>query len=209
MRPRAVAWDIDGTLADSEPLHLRALLVTCLSFGADLSDMPEQEFLGIHLGDVWRLVCQRLPAELEQTVWLEAVNHYYVAHQNEVVEMPGAAETVRRLGALGIRQACVSNSERVIVDANLDALGIADAFDFTISVDDVTQGKPFPEPYLRAAEKFSVPPHEILAVEDSVAGIVAAKAAGLRVVGYQVAGAPHIETDQIVHDLPSLLERFA
>ncbi|MBT3360911.1 MAG: HAD family phosphatase [Rhodospirillales bacterium] len=209
MKPCAVAWDIDGTLVDSEPLHLRALLATCLSFGADLSDLPADEFLGIHMADVWLRVRTRLPAGLEETVWLDAINRFYVERQGELVEMPGAVKTVRALADMRIRQACVSNSERVIVNANLNALGIAEAIEFSISFDDVTKGKPSAEPYLLAAKQFGAPPHEILAVEDSEAGLASATAAGLYAVGFQCVGAPRIEADHIVCDLSGILDFFA
>jgi len=53
-----VAWDIDGTLADSEPLHLRCLLKVCGDFGLDLSGDPDKRFLGTHMHDVWRALAR-------------------------------------------------------------------------------------------------------------------------------------------------------
>ena len=82
---------------------------------------------------------------------------------------PGALEAVRALAALGVAQACVSNSGRAIVDANLDALGIRPTMAFSISLDDVSAGKPDPEPYREAARRFALP-GGVAAVEDSGAG---------------------------------------
>ncbi|WP_216073394.1 hypothetical protein, partial [Acinetobacter baumannii] len=61
---RAVAWDIDGTLVDSEPRHHRALLAASLRWGADFSDLPDQAFRGVHMGDVWDVLRHRLPGDL-------------------------------------------------------------------------------------------------------------------------------------------------
>jgi beta-phosphoglucomutase-like phosphatase (HAD superfamily) len=62
---RAIAWDIDGTLIDSEPLHHQSLLAGCRNWGIDLGDLPDQAFRGIHMGDVWTMLRPRLPAGLD------------------------------------------------------------------------------------------------------------------------------------------------
>ena len=122
MTIRAIAWDVDGTLVDSEPLHHRALLAGTARFGVDLSDLPGEAFRGVHMGDVWKILRPRLPGSLSEAEWLDAINEHYVSHRNELVAIPQAAEMVRAFAAQGLAQVCVSNSARVIVDANLDAL---------------------------------------------------------------------------------------
>ena len=126
----AVAWDIDGTLVDSEPLHHRALVAASLDHGVDLTDLPDQAFRGIHMGDVWTALRPRLPQTLDQGRWLSDIEAYYAKHRAELVAVPGAAETIRRLSMMGIRQVCVSNSGRMIVDANLDSLASSTASSF-------------------------------------------------------------------------------
>ena len=179
MMLKAVAWDIDGTLVDSEPLHHRALLAGSASFDVDLSDLPEEEFLGVHMADVWRILRPRMPEGLAEQAWLDTIIRHYVAHRHEARPMPGAVEAVRALSAAGIPQACVSNSSRPIVDANLDALGIAGLMAFSLSFDDVPRGKPDPSPYAEACRRLGLAPREVLAVEDSATGIASARAAGL------------------------------
>jgi HAD superfamily hydrolase (TIGR01509 family) len=180
----AVAWDIDGTLVDSEPLHHRALVAGCLTYGVDLTDLPDQAFRGVHMGDVWLAIRQRLPESLSEKTWLAAIENHYAEHRAQLSPMPGAVETVRSLRELGIRQACVSNSGRGIVDANLDALGIVDCMEFSISLDDVEVGKPDPAPYAEACRRLGIAAHQVLAIEDSLTGARSARAAGLVVVGY-------------------------
>ncbi|MCW6506932.1 HAD family hydrolase [Lichenifustis flavocetrariae] len=178
---RAVAWDVDGTLVDSEPLHLRALLAASRGFGVDLSDLRDDEFRGVHMPDVWRALRSRMPADLQETVWLDAIAAHYIGDRATLRPLPGAVETIAALAARGIPQACVSNSHRAVVNANLDALGITRFMAFTIALDDVSAGKPDPEPYAAAARLFGLAPYEVLAVEDSVAGMTSAVAAGLPV----------------------------
>ena len=180
MRIRAIAWDVDGTLVDSEPLHHRALLAGSAQHGVDLSDLPDEAFRGVHMGDVWTILRPRLPERLDEAEWLAAINRHYVAHRHELVAVPQAVETIRAFARIGMPQVCVSNSARMIVEANLDALGVASVMAFSISLDDVEKGKPDPWPYSEACRRLGLPTDSVLAVEDSRTGITSAVAAGLR-----------------------------
>ncbi|MFO1088395.1 MAG: HAD family phosphatase [Hyphomicrobiales bacterium] len=189
----AVAWDIDGTLVDSEPLHHRALVAVSAGYGVDLSDLPDQAFVGIHIGDVWTILRPRMPVSLDESEWVHAINRYYVEHRHELVITPGAVETVQALHRRGVKQACVSNSNRMIVDANLDAIGIARCLSFSLSLDDVVAGKPDPYPYAEACRRLAVAPAGVIAVEDSATGLASARAAGLRLAGF----GPHVADDAV------------
>jgi HAD superfamily hydrolase (TIGR01509 family) len=181
---RAVAWDLDGTLIDSEGLHQRSLIEASAGFGVDLSDLPDEAFRGVHVRDVWTALEPRFPRGTDRKTWAAAIEGIYVARAPSLAPMPGAIETVAALAAIGVAQACVSNSGRAIVDANLDALGIREAMAFSLSLDDVSAGKPDPAPFREAARRFELQPQSIVAVEDSGAGARSARAAGLYVVGY-------------------------
>ncbi len=186
--PKAVAWDIDGTLIDSEPLHLAALVTVSARYGLDLSHEPEDRFRGRHMGDVWRALRAFYPGGLSEQRWADEIIDTYIERAPSLRPMPGALETMRELHARGIRQACVSNSERRVVDANLKALGVVDLIEFSISRDDVTAGKPDPAPYLEACRCLGLAPHDVLAVEDSDPGAQSAQAAGLKVLRIDAGG---------------------
>ena len=209
----AVAWDIDGTLVDSEPLHHRALVAAPLKFGTDLRGLPDMAFRGIHMGDVWLQLRDRLPAGLDEQQWLGAINRHYVDGRHRLTPMPQAVETIRALNARGIPQICVSNSCRLVVDANLDALGIAACIQFSISLDDVTEGKPSALPYRQAATRLGLVPEDVIAVEDSSTGIQSASSAGLYAVLLQTANNCQPEAapraaDRVIDDLAMLLSLF-
>ncbi|WP_428032395.1 HAD family hydrolase [Ancylobacter sp.] len=206
---KAVAWDIDGTLIDSEPLHHRALIAASRTFGADLSDLPDQAFRGIHMGDVWKRVLPRMPAGTAEAEWASRINAHYVDNRDSLIALPGAVATITALAARGVVQACVSNSSRSVVDANIAALGIADVLAFSISLDDVVKGKPDPEPYRRACERLCLPPEQVVAVEDSHSGALSARAAGLYVVGYTPSGGGFDQVDLEIDRLESLLALFS
>ena len=205
---RAVAWDLDGTLIDSEWLHQRALIEVSAAFGADLSNLPEEAFRGVHAFDVWEALRLRFPKGVERSAWLAAIERFYATRASELKPSPGAIEAVRELAARGVVQACVSNSGRAIVDANLDALGVRKHMAFSFSLDDVAAGKPDPEPYREAARRFGLLPSEVVAVEDSATGAHSARKAGLYVVAYTPAPAVLIECDKSVARLTEILSLF-
>ncbi|WP_027133775.1 HAD family hydrolase [Geminicoccus roseus] len=186
----AVVWDVDGTLIDSEPLHERVFYATCRRHGVDLSDLDAGVFVGVHQYDVWEAVAHRFPPHVDRDAWLADLDAEYLADQGSLAAMPDALAVVQALDAAGIRQACASNSGAAVVAANLATLGILPYLAATVTLDDVANGKPAPDPYARACMLLGVSPERAVAVEDSITGLMAARAAGLRTIGF--AANPHI-----------------
>jgi HAD superfamily hydrolase (TIGR01509 family) len=201
----AVAWDIDGTLIDSEPRHHRALVEASRYWQVDLADLSDQAFRGIHMRDVWSSLSSRFPLRLTFEEWLAAINDAYITDREGLAAVTGAVETINALASAGIPQICVSNSNRAIVDANIEALGIAPLIVGSISIDDVTAGKPGPEPYLRACELLGCLPQTVIAIEDSITGVRSARQAGLFTVAFSTDETPFAEADVVIRDLRSLL----
>ncbi|HEX9447475.1 MAG TPA: HAD family phosphatase [Dongiaceae bacterium] len=206
MKPAAIAWDIDGTLVDSEPLHHRALLAASLGWGCDLSDLPDQAFRGVHMHDVWDILRPRLPQHLDKASWLQAIDAHYTANTQHLRPIADAVAAVKQLSTLGIPQVCVSNSGRSVVDANLAELGIVDDIAFSISLDDVCQGKPHPEPYLSACARLGIESSSVVAIEDSRSGAISARQAGLFVVGYASTGGGFNDVDCVIADFSQFLD---
>ena len=205
---RAIAWDIDGTLIDSEPLHQRALVAASTALGVDLSDIEPETFRGVHAIDIWKAIKPRFPPGSLFKTWIAAIEDYYVAHVGALEPNPGALEAMRELATRGVVQACVSNSGRAIVNANIEALGIGRIIAFSLSLDDVSSGKPDPEPYREAARRFALQAAEVVGVEDSRAGARSARAAGLYVVGYSPSGEPFVGSDRSIVKLMEVLALF-
>jgi HAD superfamily hydrolase (TIGR01509 family) len=203
---RAIAWDIDGTLIDSEPLHHEALVNASLQFGVDLRDLPDEAYQGVHTRDVWTALRDRFPQDLDREIWMTAIEVYYDANRQKLRPIDGAVEVVQQVAELGILQACVSNSRRVTVDANIAALGIAENILFSISLDDVDHGKPAPHPYRLAIRKIDMQSDEVIAVEDSETGARSARAAGLKVAGYRVGKAAREMIDWNIESLAEVLD---
>ena len=214
-----VAWDVDGTLIDSEPLHLRSLQRLCAVQGVDLSDFGPSPFAGVAMAGVWQQIGPRFTRWWDQADgaqrFYDAVQQAYLEEVGGLRERPGAVALVRRLQASGVPQCAVSNSARATVHANLNQLGVADCMRAIITLSDVEQPKPAPEPYLRGCAAMGLVPSTVIAVEDSRTGLASARAAGLTAVllafepGWQdwAAGADHVLSS--LAEFPALFERLS
>lgn len=183
MSVRAVAWDIDGTLVDSEPLHLYALQETCRRYGVSIDDLPDDEFIGVNLFGVWDVLKERHPESVSMQEWIHELNRFYDSNAKMLKPIPGAREVVGKLSESGFIQVAVSNSHRRVVDANLEAVGLTKQMQFSLSLDDVPIGKPDPTPYRMVLDALKLTPNQVIAVEDSPSGVSSAAAAGLTVFG--------------------------
>ena len=202
---KAVAWDIDGTLVDSEPLHLKSLMLVCKKYNIDISDLPDEYFIGVNLYGVWEELRKRFPASLKFDEWTHQINSFYFANSSTLTITPYALEVINELHILGVIQAAVSNSNRSVVDINLDALGVSKILNFSLSLDDVKKGKPDPTPYQVATTKLGLEPYEILAVEDSNSGIISAQKAGLMVAAVNVRGYSDTTADFSITSLKEIV----
>jgi HAD superfamily hydrolase (TIGR01509 family) len=180
---RAVLFDCDGVLADSEgPVNaIVAAELTALGWPMD-GHTAQREFLGLALPDMLPRIAARvgpLPPDWAPTLSARI--------QRELAErlqpMPGAVEAVTRIAARGLPMAVCSNSARAELRMKLGVLGLAGFFgERVFSFEDVARPKPAPDLYLAAAEACGVPPAECLVVEDSAPGVAAGLSAGCRVV---------------------------
>ena len=204
-RWQAVAWDVDGTLVDSEPLHHRALVAVCAEVGLDLSNDPPERFVGLHMHDVWLALREGLAPRIAEVDWLDRITEHYCAHAAELTPMAGAVETVTALARDGVPQIAVSNSGRRVVDATLSALDIGPHVALSVSLDDVAAGKPDPEPYLQGAARLGLLPARVLAVEDSATGMASARSAGLGVAAFAPRGCGLSEADVVLSTLTAVL----
>jgi beta-phosphoglucomutase-like phosphatase (HAD superfamily) len=189
MTIRAVAWDVDGTLIDSEPIHLRALLDVCAAADVDLSDLSDEHFIGVALPDVWTALAPRFGASLTWHQWSDAIETAYLTEISRTSVPREAFAAVSRIAGFGLENVAVSNSSRRIVDANVAALGLGQLLAFCVTLDDVERPKPDPEPYRLAAERLGLTPGQMIAVEDSPAGCASAAAAGCPVIRIGVGAA--------------------
>lgn len=182
MTPRAVLWDMDGTLTDSEPLHEAALIAALRSAGVAAPSDLHERVLGVSAWPVYEMLRDEHGLALPFDEWIVRKYDHYLPLVEGLKPRPGAIEIFNELRARGVAQAVVSNSDRLVVDANLRAVGLSFPGMRTVSRNDVREGKPHPEPFLRAAWLLGVDPAQAVAVDDSSTGAQAAIAAGMKTV---------------------------
>lgn len=182
MTPKAVFWDMDGTLTDSEPLHEAALVAALHSVGIAAPADLHERVLGIAAWPVYEMLRDEFGLDLPFDDWIVRKYDHYLPMAPTLKPREGAIEIFNELQGLGVPQAVVSNSDRLIVDANLRAVGLTYPGLRTISRNDVRQGKPYAEPFLRAAWLAGVDPADAVAIDDSWTGATAGLAAGMKTI---------------------------
>jgi HAD superfamily hydrolase (TIGR01509 family) len=181
--PRAVLFDMDSTLVDTEELWWQAVDHVAATVGYELTDADLPDVLGRPVAHTAGVLLRRASTTAVSADALAADLHRQFALRvtARVVVRPGAAELLDRLPSYGVAVGLVSASPRSIVTIVLRTLG-TDRFTVTVSADDTEHTKPAPDPYLLAARLVGVPPAECVAVEDSPAGVRSAEAAGCPVL---------------------------
>ncbi len=190
MLPHAVFWDMDGTLIDSEPLHDEALVVALGKLGLKPPANLHERVLGQTAQDVYDMLREEVGLDLAFDRWIALKYEHYLNEAPKLKPRPGAVEIWNELKARGIAQAVVSNSDRLIVEANIHALGLREAGLRSVTRNDVRMGKPHAEPYLRAAWLFGIDPANCAVMEDSLPGSESGLAAGMRTVYWPEAPGP-------------------
>lgn len=176
---RAVVFDMDGLLVDSEPIWVRAEIEIFGEVGVVLREEDCAKTKGLRVDDVIAYWHARRPWTGSPPAEVEA---RLVARVAELVRaegraLPGVASAIGVAREDGRRLALASSSPSVIIGATLERLGLTDAFEIVQSAETEPVGKPHPGIFLRTAERLGVSPVECVVLEDSLTGIIAAKAA--------------------------------
>jgi HAD superfamily hydrolase (TIGR01509 family) len=191
MEIRAVLFDLDGTLVDSERESAEGM---ARALERDHGLVISQAARDYVVGHSWNEIEDFLRGELgDRLTWsLEELIRRSAAHRAEVIAekglpiLPGAKDAIRRFGGRWPK-AIVTGSSREEAMQALRALDAVADFPLVVAAEDYEHGKPSPEGYLRAARELGVPPGECLVLEDSAAGIAAGRAAGAIVVAIRAA----------------------
>jgi len=184
---KAIVFDFDGVLADSEPLHLRAYQAVLSPLGITLTrEDYYAHYLGYDDEGVFKALAAAHAVAMDaprlQALIAEKTRVFDAIIESGDILYPGAVACVERMAAaypLGI----ASGALRHEIEAVLHGAGLERHFRFIVASGDTPEGKPAPDPYRLAAELHRVPPSECAAIEDSRWGIESAKSAGLSCVG--------------------------
>lgn len=208
--PKAVVFDLDGTLIDSEALVREAYRITSAAFGVSLTDAQFLALVGLNRDDNDKTLLTYWGADFPLTDFHEA-NRKHLLEQTAPLKQ-GVQEILDLLDAKHIPYALATSSGPLWVNRHFDAYGLHPRFRAIVTREDVENGKPHPEPYIKAAGLMGVATQDVLALEDSHAGVTSAHAAGCMVVMIPdllaANGDMHAKTHRIVetlHDIEALI----
>lgn len=188
-----ILWDLDGTLIDSERIHTEATLNVCDVLAPKSKSKIQQLDIpdGVENLHVYNLLFKDVQDgkgdsikqndSVDYHVWNQAVVEYAADHLHYAYKVSQSTNLFEKFYHLGLMQFIVSNSDSRIVERSIEVLGLKLYCHGYVSRDMVKLGKPDPELYLLALNKYNLNPKNCLVFEDSSAGVSAAKMAGLSV----------------------------
>lgn len=183
---KAVLFDMDGVLIDSEPYHPDIEIETMKYFGITLEKKDITRYRGTTFAYEFADLIERYDLKVSLPEILQKHAQLAQRYYGEFfVAMNYAFEVLQSLKEKKYRLALVTGSPSELAKSALKRLALLDFFDVKIFAEDVKKGKPDPQPYLLAAKRLGVTSEEAAVVEDAINGFKSAKAAGMFVIGYQ------------------------
>ena len=204
MSTRAVLWDLDGTLVDSEDFHWISWRETLAPEGISVTYEQFLASFGRKNDPIMRewLGAGYSPERGVRLADAKEADYRRRVEAHGLTPLPGARAWLSALHAAGWKQAIVTSAPRANADVMLRALDVGSLFDAVVVAEDVKAGKPDPEVFLTGAARLSVPPSRCIVVEDAAAGIEGARRAGMKCVG--VNGRVALNADVVASSLAEL-----
>jgi beta-phosphoglucomutase-like phosphatase (HAD superfamily) len=188
----SVLFDMDGTLIDSEPTHYQAMVYAITHLGGLIPENFMEQATGMSIEDCYKVLNTHAAVDFSLAQLEQVKSVSYLKLVSTLTTRAGANSALDLLSNRCVKMAIVSNSDRVIVDANLRAVGLNSPGLISVSRNDVVMGKPDPEPYLRAAYLLGAEPKNCIVVEDSIVGAMSGLTAGMTVIGWPDPQRTHI-----------------
>jgi HAD superfamily hydrolase (TIGR01509 family) len=200
-----IIFDCDGVLVDSEPLAMRVLLETVAEAGAVIdAEQGYERFLGKSLATVTEILRREYRIAVSDDALEQMRGKLYALFASELRPIPGIADALK---AVDLLRCVASSSQLERVNLSLNVTGLAPFFgDRIFSASMVANGKPAPDLFLHAAREMHIEPARCIVIEDSPAGVEAAKRAGMRVFAF--VGGSHAQSQahrRSLEDLEPLL----
>jgi beta-phosphoglucomutase family hydrolase len=181
-RLEAVLWDLDGVIADTGEYHYQAWQEVFGKRGANFSHKDFMHHFGQRHDTIIKFALGNLPPEEFRKITEEKQVSYRRRVANNIRALPGAITLLKSLVEHGIKSAIASSAPPENIDIILRGLGIKELFQAIAWGTEVAEGKPSPQIFLLAAEKLGVKPPDCVVIEDAIAGVTAAKRAGMKCV---------------------------
>lgn len=207
---KAVLFDMDGVLLDSEPFHDEVNLLILRHFGIEADRSVTNPFIGRTSEALWSALGPRfgIPLSVEELIELQWSTLLEKLPESGLIPSKGLLPLMDYLEAGNIRSTVASSSRGAFVEAALRHLGIWERMEGYTCGQEIEHGKPAPDIFLLAAQKLGVAPEQCLVIEDSTAGVTAGLAAGMLTIGYQnpTSDGQDVSTaDYVVEDLHEVI----
>lgn len=210
---KAVIFDMDGVLIDSEPVHMEAFKMLMNTLNIKFDREYYLQFVGSTTDYMWAKVIKDFNLSLTDEDLMD-MSDEFVREINGSMGYPimkGAKELINNISAAGIKLAVASSSGINRIEETVKKLGVYEKFDVLVSGKTVKNPKPAPDTFLRAAELLSVLPEECLVIEDSLNGMKAAKNANMVCVMYENLSMGKVDTsyaDYIIQGFEELDAKY-
>lgn len=185
----AVIFDMDGVIVDSEPGYLVAMNQFLKQYGKSVDEKYCEQFFGSSNFDTWNTIKKHVGLDhltVEECVAGMEKERRKAIEKEGYQAILGTVPLIKDLHKKGVRMAVASSSKMEEILRVTKALGVHQCFEnFTSGVDECENAKPFPDVFLKAAEKLKTEPEHCLVIEDSNNGVLAAKRAGMKVIGFR------------------------
>jgi beta-phosphoglucomutase family hydrolase len=183
---KAVLFDMDGVLAETENVHIEAEKQTMLKYGVQITEDELHRYTGTTAKQMFTQLIAKYKLDTTfKRIFNEKEKIMFKLLEMDTHPVKGVIELLHKLKEKHVKLAVASSSHRRLVQYVLRKLEITKLFDSIITAEDVAHGKPNPEIFLKSAKMLKVKPAECLVVEDAEMGVEAAKGAGMKCLGYK------------------------
>ena len=193
-RSGAVIFDMDGVLVDTEPIHMEVEQQIFNELGIRVSLSYHQTFVGRSSREMWEEIILNFGLPHAVSALSERKREVYLDHLENLPELPlipGVRLLLEQLKDQNKKLALASSSAMPNIQYITQRTGLDSFFDIMVSGNDLPKSKPDPAIFIQAAELLNIPPDKCVVVEDAMAGVKAAKAAGMQCIGFIGAGSHH------------------
>lgn len=183
---KILIFDMDGVIVDSEAVNIDCEIAVLKKHGIQTDRASHYQYLGVSATDMWEELRSRHHLPLDSSVYIQETEQLKEAHfkQNGIQPIKGIHQLIEKLTKDGYRLGLASSSSKADIHHHLKAVNLHQAFEVTVSAEEVPRSKPAPDVFLRAAELLQVDPSHCMVIEDSTNGSRAAKAAGMSCIGF-------------------------
>lgn len=205
---QAVIFDMDGVIIDSEPFHLEVNRGIYRELGIEFSEKVYENYVGVTNEEMWADIKKNhsLPHSVSELMEMQISRDMEHIKKGREKPIPGVVELLEEICRNGIPAALASSSSERLIELIISSFNIKDKFAAIVSGANMEKGKPAPDIFLHTASLLNLPPENCVVIEDSRNGVMAAKAAGMKCVGFRNPNSGNQDIDDADHVVEKLSE---